>query len=381
MQNRNENLTMRIFTALGIIFIVCGHLTCDVFTIGGLFPYYSFHVYIFLFVSGYFYNTESEDRPFKYILHKAKKLLLPYIVYNLIYGIISTVLNYKGIYLGTGISFWNLFIEPFVGGHQFGLNSPAWFVPALFVVEVLNLFGRKLLMAAAKLLHGKAETRRLMVADILMLTISLVLGILVAYLAGTGHIWGIRNMPGRWFLMLPGIQFGRMFKVYLEPLIERLKKDKKIPVLVIFYVMIFAILIVVQSIISRNCLGLAFGVVWCNSFANGPIIPFVTVITGLSFWLLVAGLLAKIPWMRGLGYVGRASYHIMTNHLLVLFVINGIAGCLMPDIMDYEAYSHDFTYQVLYAGYHGTRIINVIVCVAVPTLIYWLVSRVKLKKS
>ena len=34
-----ENIQFRILSALGIIFVVAGHLGYDVFTIGGLFPY------------------------------------------------------------------------------------------------------------------------------------------------------------------------------------------------------------------------------------------------------------------------------------------------------------------------------------------------------
>ena len=55
-----ENRQFRILSALGIIFVVAGHLGYGVFDLGGVFPYYSFHVYIFLFVSGYFYKDEAE---------------------------------------------------------------------------------------------------------------------------------------------------------------------------------------------------------------------------------------------------------------------------------------------------------------------------------
>lgn len=48
--NEKENRQFQILSALGIIFVVAGHLGYGVFDIGGLFPYYSFHVYIFLFV-------------------------------------------------------------------------------------------------------------------------------------------------------------------------------------------------------------------------------------------------------------------------------------------------------------------------------------------
>ena len=51
--NTEENRQFRILSALGITFVVAGHLGYGVFDMGGLFPYYSFHVFIFLFVSGY----------------------------------------------------------------------------------------------------------------------------------------------------------------------------------------------------------------------------------------------------------------------------------------------------------------------------------------
>ena len=67
-----ENQVMRVLGALGIIFIVAGHIEFGLFTIKGIFPYYSFHVYIFLFIAGYFYERSAEEAPFKYVLKKAK---------------------------------------------------------------------------------------------------------------------------------------------------------------------------------------------------------------------------------------------------------------------------------------------------------------------
>ena len=56
---REENKQMRILSAIGMILVVAGHLGYSLFDVGGLFPYYSFHVFIFLFVSGYFYREEA----------------------------------------------------------------------------------------------------------------------------------------------------------------------------------------------------------------------------------------------------------------------------------------------------------------------------------
>lgn len=373
---------MRILTALGIIFIVCGHLSCEVLTVGGLFPYYSFHVFIFLFVSGYFYNDSSVEHPGKYILHKAKTLLLLYFIYNLIYGLLSTHLDYQGIYAGRGISFWNLLVEPFLGGHQFGLNSPAWFVPALFAVLVINILVRKLLNIIIKPLMRTKENKDdslVFAVDMIMLLGSLFAGILTIYLAIGGHVWDYWKTPGRFLIMLPGIQFGRCYKMYLEKRLESLKERVG---QIKYHVILFAILLGVQYILSYRIGNLAFGVVWCSNFGNGPVLPYITIITGISFWLLIAKLLAALAdrtrCLNWLLNVGRASYHIMTNHFLVMLIINLICQRLQDRCgfalgFEAESFAHDFTYQCLYAGYHGTRIINVILCVSIPTIIYSLV--------
>ena len=52
------NVTFGILSALAIIMIVAGHVGYDILTVGGLFPYYSFHVPLLLFISGYFYREE-----------------------------------------------------------------------------------------------------------------------------------------------------------------------------------------------------------------------------------------------------------------------------------------------------------------------------------
>ena len=117
-----ENRQFRILSALGIIFVVAGHLGYGVFDLGGLFPYYSFHVYIFLFVSGYFYKDEAEKNIGGYIWKKCRMLLVPYFLWNLFYGVLAQVLHGIGFSLGEVLSLRTLFLSPFIVGHQFLYN-------------------------------------------------------------------------------------------------------------------------------------------------------------------------------------------------------------------------------------------------------------------
>ena len=56
------NMQFCILSALGMFFVVDGHLNNSYLDIGGLVPYYSFHMPLFAFISGYFYKKGSEHR-------------------------------------------------------------------------------------------------------------------------------------------------------------------------------------------------------------------------------------------------------------------------------------------------------------------------------
>lgn len=53
------NMQFCILSALGMFFVVDGHLNNSYLDIGGLVPYYSFHMPLFAFISGYFYKREA----------------------------------------------------------------------------------------------------------------------------------------------------------------------------------------------------------------------------------------------------------------------------------------------------------------------------------
>ena len=81
-QNLNQikekyNMTFCILSGIAIIMIVAGHVGYNILTIGDLFPYYSFHVPLFLFISGYFSREEEEEHPLAYCKKKVKRLLVP----------------------------------------------------------------------------------------------------------------------------------------------------------------------------------------------------------------------------------------------------------------------------------------------------------------
>lgn len=301
MKNYKENREMRMLSAIGIILVVAGHLGYNLFDIGGLFPYYSFHVFIFLFVSGYFYKEEAKDSIISYLIGKCVTLLLPYYIWNLIYGIMAAVLHKAGFTIGQELSLYTLLVAPFDGGHQFMYQFPAWFVPVLFTVEAANVCLRKVLSLLR--LHN----------EWFIFAGCLLCGILTVWLAASGHVWGPYKILGRILFMLPGFQLGHLYKEKLERY-DTLSDG-----------LYFLIVMGIQILVTVLCGGLAFSAVWVSSFANGPVIPYVTVITGIAFWLRISRIIKDIPYISGkMIYIGRNTYAIMMHHIFAFFLVKTV---------------------------------------------------------
>lgn len=321
-----RNTTFTILSAIAMTMVVLGHLDCHALTIWGLFPYYSYHVMTFVFIAGYFYKPESEDSIFKYIGHKAKTLLLPYFIWNVIYGIIATVLHGYGFTIGEDISLWNIFVAPAIGGHQFMYNAAAWFVPALFILEVCNVIGRKLL--------GLIKIKQEWVITILYLMI----GVFTVFMAKRGSVYDYYKIPGRIMLMAPMLQFGRLYRVNEE------KMDRVSPV-------VYLVLAIVMNLILHFTHGgLAYSVVWVTGFANTVFTPFITAVTGTMLWLSVAKFLTSFVEnndnmvTRAINYYGSNTFAVMMHQLLMLMVVKLILSTARIPNFDMELYHSDVYY-------------------------------------
>ncbi len=349
------NRTFGLLSALAILMIVAGHAGYDILTVGGLFPYYSFHVPLFLFISGYFYRKEEEEKPLLYVKKKAKRLLLPYFIWNLVYGVVSLALRtFGGFSMGDGISLKSLFLDPFLHGYQFIYNFAAWFVPALFLIEMMNLCMRMIL--------GKLRLDR----EWLILSGSLAVGVAVVQLSIGGHVWGLYKTVGRILFLYPCFQMGRFYK-------EKLEAHDRIGNLPYF-----AVVIGIQVLLHLCCNGLAYSSVWCTGFANGPVIPYVTVVSGVAFWLRTAKILAPLCGGDRRGgfflYLGRNTYAVMMHHImafmLVKMILAGIAahtGYLAD--FDFTEFYGNIDYYYLVKGSEAFKMVYLAAGVALPLLL------------
>ena len=363
------NMTFCILSALAIIMVVAGHLGYNIMTLGELFPYYSFHIPLFMFISGYFYRESEEEHPIHYIKKKVFRLLVPYLIWNLVYGIVASVMHACGFAMGEAISLRTLFIEPFLHGYQFIYNYASWFVPVLFVVEILNLFARLILRKIGKLPFLK-YSGWLAATEWLMLIGSLIVGMVTVQLAIGGHVWGDYKAAGRILFLFPCYQMGRFYH-------EKLEKHDTLGNLPYF-----AIVLVVQALLNICCNGLAFSSVWCTGFANGPVIPYVTSVTGIAFWLRIARVLTPVADdSREVRCLGRSTYAVMMHHVMVFMLIKAaIAGIAVNTGLcgdfDFEQFYTNIDYIYLVRGSEQFKMAYLALGVMLPLALQYGLRRI-----
>ncbi|MDE6846647.1 MAG: acyltransferase family protein [Lachnospiraceae bacterium] len=346
-QKDQYNMTFCILSALTIIMVVAGHCGYHIMTVGELFPYYSFHVPLFMFISGYFYKDSEEKHPLEYVKKKVRRLLVPYLIWNLVYGVVAWAMRGAEFTMGEPISFQTLFIEPFLHGYQFIYNYAAWFVPVLFVVEMMNLFARAILRSVIRgiwHLYKKISGRTASVSELekqesmiewVMLAGSLLVGITVVWLAIGGHVWGNYKAPGRILLLFPCFQMGQFYLKKLE------KRDT------LGNVPYFAVLIGLQVILNVFFNGLAFSSVWCTGFANGPVMPYITTVSGIAFWLRVAKIITPIfAKSRSMRYLGRNTYAVMVHHVMAFMIVKMVIAAVAA----YTGMCADFDFEQYYSN-------------------------------
>lgn len=346
------NSKMNILKALGIILVVVGHTNGLVFP---WFPPYSFHMPLFIFVSGYFYKTKYETGIKDFTVKKAKDLLIPYFKWNFIYGGFIFVLQFINLVeFGSPFNLYNLFIEPWKSGHQYLFNIAGWFVLMLFVIQVVYIGSRKLLT-------------RYIRNEYALMGFYLLVGIVGTYLA-SHPVFNQYYYVNRMLVGLPFFQLGYLYKEKLE------KIDR-------FNSITFTGLIVYQALIIFIYKYISMAMVWGN-FGGHILLPFLSSISGIWLVMHLADLIdTKLKNDRLLNYIGQNTWTIMLHHLFIFWLINlGFYGAFKLGWItgfDVNLFKTDIYYKFASTDAY---FIYVILGVLIPVGLKYVTERRKQKK-
>lgn len=309
------NKQFMILSAFGIIFVVDAHAWGGIGLMVNIFPYNSFFIPMFCFISGYFFNPEKANNLVRYLLHKVHTLLMPFFVWNFIYGILITLLRHTNlVFYGSDLSIKTLFILPFFEGSLFEINSPAWFVPALFMV-----------------IFTYAVLYKIMFRGFSAFIVTFILAIAGAsciFLSRKGYNNSLLLPVLKTGFLLQFYHLGSYYHMHLEKYFHRIHKciTLLLPILINVWLMY-----IYNNQIHFNDITTMSGFLTDNYW-----LPLVTSLTGICFWLSISDIM--IPILENnpvINYISSNTFTIMMHHILFFNIYNLILAVLTQFLIIY----------------------------------------------
>lgn len=352
----------KIMYALGVIFVVSGH--CEM---GGIsfmydwFPPAAFHLGLFVFSSGYFYKSQSENNIMQYICRKAKALLLLVYLWNFFYAGVVSLSKFVEFTIGGELSINTLFIMPITNGHQFLYNMGGWFVVPLFMPECSNVILRRCL----KFLKNKTQK------EILFFVVYCLLGTIGTYIAFQGFNTGLWLVVVRMLYFLPFYGLG----VFYRTILERFDRCSSF----IYFCCVFICELIIICIYKKTP---AYTPSWCNNFVDGPILPFIVGFLAVAFWLRVSKILEPVVGRsKVINLIADNSYSIMIHQFIGFMLIKSFLGVIhlftsyFSDF-DMQRYKTDIWYYYLPWGISQTKIIYLAAGICLPIAIQLIINKI-----
>ena len=348
----------RLLYAIAITLVVAGHVVNGgVNILFDWFTPYAFHLGIFAFGSGYFYKEKYARDQIFYLKRKVARLIIPFYLCNLFYGIVVSVLKPLGLEIGDYINFNTLIVAPLQHGHQFIYNLGTWFVVPLFVVEIFNNATYRLFLCFKRY------------REIIIFVLYVALGALSISLARHGYNTGWYLLLTRSMFLLPMFGLGMLYRKYRF-------FDSVNTWLFIFIIMILQYFLIVYY---RGPVG--NDICWMKGFRGGVLLPFFLEFLGIFFWLRVCAVLTPIAKKSKIVLmIGEHTFEIMAHHLFAIMLIKifvaGIA-MMLPINFNFNEFAHDIWYYYVPRGVWQSCFFYAVAGVALPLLYVCLKNRAR----
>ncbi|MBE5870330.1 MAG: hypothetical protein E7294_03565 [Lachnospiraceae bacterium] len=332
--------TFQILTVIGILSVIMGHVDLDTFPLMNTwFTPYSYHMALFVFISGYFYkeqNAKSGENAVRYTCKKIRTLLFPLFVWNLLYGGLVALLSHRGFQIGQMPTPYNLLIAPFLDGPVFVYNMTGWFVMPLFLVQMLFVWGGLLLRRFLMQRSGQKDPGETDQRTGSWITGGLFILLFAAGMFGV-HL-AITEQRLVWQLLYTRTSFFAVFFFLGHIYRKNLEKWDKLPHLAYFGIVLFFQFCILYFAKGRLDYVIGGG----EQFENGVLLPFVTAVTGIAFYLRLARILAAaVPQSKAVDLVCHHSYSIMMHQFAGFMAVKGMIGLLQKVFHVFADFSID----------------------------------------
>lgn len=124
-----------IAKGIGILLVVWGHI---LLTGPSHRVIYAFHMPLFFLISGMLFKRDKFDGFGDFVKRRAKRLLIPFVVYSVITWIIWAAFRF--VRHDAVVSYWDPLLQTVIAkgsGAYIVHNSSLWFIPCLFATEII----------------------------------------------------------------------------------------------------------------------------------------------------------------------------------------------------------------------------------------------------
>lgn len=276
--------------AIGIFLVVLGHSN----PLSSIRKWiYSFHMPLFFIVSGLTFNPEKYNNTKEFMKHKAKTILLPYLMINLF--TIPFYLYYFKILNFTSVTILDIFKGILIANNDIIVlvNGPTWFLPTLFLTDVLLYLIYKIF---------KGNKSNIAIIGIFLLLIGYVESIT------SGDIimpWHLNSIPVCTFFTVIGF----LCKDYIT------KEEGKSKLSQILYGILF---IIIGAIIAVKFNGnVSFG---GNNYKSILLTTSSVLLTVSGFSLIWMKIKNENIIMRLWGYIGKNTLIVLGVHKIIIYI-------------------------------------------------------------
>ena len=326
-----SNKKFMLLSAIGIFMVVDSHTWTAFNLFGDFIPYNSFFMPMFVFISGYFNKVDNDTGLGRYILKKAKTLLLPYAGLSLLVFCLQWLINL--IKLGESVppppGYLMYVLQNVVTtGVSLNLCLPMWFVISLFALLVAYAVLKKFLY--------KVWNRYVM---LLLFTGLHIFAVFAGKYADPDFIAPLLTLLKCMFF-LPFLELGMLYRDKIEAKHSSMGGGAKIGLMAILL-----FINTIRSLYLPMAYDMAFDSLDDLSGFTSPylVTPLVSSLIGIAFWLTLVDLAGKPLYeSRFINYMSCNTFWIMGLHITFFNILNLILMGINENIAELPYFDTEY---------------------------------------